>query len=157
MMFLIPWSARKNCFITKQKIDQLCIAELVFQSLNLERRPKNLWIRGHQCQESRPTEDWIKAKHYERSKVNVVLRYWFKQKMLFEVYFYEVSRWESHWGNTAEKRYKETLTFLRPPFTYLVSQALLVESQDMFWIIFEGRVMFPQMLFHSSHSLCKQF
>lgn len=33
-----------------------------------------------------------------------------------------------------------------------VSQALLVESHDMFWIIFEGADLFPQMLFFLSHS-----
>ena len=72
--------------------------------------------------------------------------------MLFEVYFYESSRWESHGGNTAKKRYKETLAFLGPPFTCLVSQALPVESQDILWIIFEVRVLLPQMLFCSSCS-----
>ena len=84
--------------------------------------------------------------------MNVVLRYRFKQKMLLEVYFYETSRWESHGGNTAKKRYEGTLTFLGPPFTCLVSQALPVESRDVLWIIFEDGVLFPQMLFCSSCS-----
>lgn len=57
-------------------------------------------------------------------------------------------------GNAADKRYKGTLTFARPGATYFISQALLVEGQDKFWVIFQEGALCPHMLFCSSHSLC---
>lgn len=51
-MFLILQSARKKMFYYKRKdrwtlTNHLYIIELVFQTLNLDERPKNLWVQGH--------------------------------------------------------------------------------------------------------------
>lgn len=71
--------------------------------------------RSLQSQETRTTKNWIKAKDFERSKVNIVLRYWFKHKMLFEVTLMS-------WGDGKKlgmgedptgERYKGTLTSVK--------------------------------------------